>query len=479
MYHEHPLKILKYSAKNIWLLVFPLVRGIWAMKLDVNKLYMWLRGAWFDILVIILIILFGFAKWYFSRITFSESAVIHKKGIIIKSLKIIPYENLSALTREHSYYLRPFRAVRVFTDTCGGIMKTSDMRFLLSYKVCAEFINKIPQSEHESDIVYRYKPKFILIFFFSALFSSSFSGVVYIGAFFFEGGQIAQDIIRTSLDRFTAEASKFLIMNIPYAVLTVIVIIFGAWLISFITNMIRYSGFFIRRYKHIIRIESGRITPRRFLISQDKINYYYLRQNLLMKIFRVMSVNISCSGYETKKNKNYPVFLPIESGRKIKSDLENAAGIRYNHKRQYKPKLSGIWNYIWFAVLIAAVIFPVFRILPRIIPELDEAASFFLIMAEIPAIWFFIVRIAALLTSGVTIDGELIYVRYSKRFDFYTIIGEKSKLVKLDVKQNLFQRYVSHKCTVSFYFHNEISQRHYVKGLKLEQAKEISEKCLR
>ena len=60
MYHEHPLKILKYSAKNIWLLVFPLVRGIWAMKLDVNKLYMWLRGAWFDILVIILIIHLGF-----------------------------------------------------------------------------------------------------------------------------------------------------------------------------------------------------------------------------------------------------------------------------------------------------------------------------------------------------------------------------------------------------------------------------------
>jgi len=478
LHHEHPLKILKYSAKNIWLLIFPLIRGISAMKLDVNKLYVWLKGAWFDILVILLIIVFGFIKWYFSKITFTETAVLHKKGILIKSNKVIPYESLASVTREHAYYLRPFKAVRLYADTCAGIMKSSDMKLLLSYRVCSELMNILPQSEHESKVVYRYKPKFIFIFFFSVLFSSSFSGVIYIAAFFFEGGQIAQDIIRTSLDRFTAEASKFLIVNIPYAVLTVTVLISGAWFISFVTNMVRYSGFFIRRYKHVIGIESGRITPRKFLINQDKINYFYLKQNLLMKIFRVMSVNVSCAGYGTGRNKNYPLLLPIESKRRIEEDFKNATGIKYNSKRQFKPHFSGLWNYIWLAVFITAAIFPIFYILPQFFSELKEAARFFTIMAEIPALWYLIIRIAALITSGVTIDGDIIYVRYSKRYDLYTIISERQKLVKLDIKQNMFQKYISHKCTVKFYFYSETTEPHYVKGIKLKEAKEIAEKCL-
>ena len=27
-YHEHPIKILRYSAKNLWLLIFPLLRSL-------------------------------------------------------------------------------------------------------------------------------------------------------------------------------------------------------------------------------------------------------------------------------------------------------------------------------------------------------------------------------------------------------------------------------------------------------------------
>ena len=45
VYHEHPVRIIKYSAKNIWLLIFPLLRGINAIRLDRDRMYEWLRGA--------------------------------------------------------------------------------------------------------------------------------------------------------------------------------------------------------------------------------------------------------------------------------------------------------------------------------------------------------------------------------------------------------------------------------------------------
>ena len=28
VYREHPIKILRYSAKNLWLLIFPLLRSL-------------------------------------------------------------------------------------------------------------------------------------------------------------------------------------------------------------------------------------------------------------------------------------------------------------------------------------------------------------------------------------------------------------------------------------------------------------------
>ena len=477
-YREHPLKILKYSAKNIWLLIFPLIRGLWAMKFDISQVYLWLRGAWFDIVVVILIILFGFAKWWFSKIRFTESAIIHKSGIFIRTKKVIPYENLASVTREYSFYLRVFNAVRIYVDTCAGVFKSHDMKLIFSKNKCNEFMKQVPQQEENGSGDYKYVPSIALIFFFSILFSSSFSGVLYIGAFFFQGGQVAQDALRKSLDQITAEVSKFLIVNIPYAVLTIIIIAFGTWLISFINNLIRYSRFKTRRCRHTIKVENGTITPRYFTICQDKINYYYLKQNLIMKIFRVMSVNVSCPGYGTSQNKNFPVLLPIETKRRIQGKLRDIAQIEFKYKRQYKPDILSSWQYIWLAVYLMIGILPIQLIVPKVAPQLSDAAWFITVMLEIPAVWYFIIRIAAHLTSGVTIDNGKIIIWYSKRYSMYTIIADTSKLVKVDIRQNWFQILISHKCSVGFYFNGEMSERHYVKSLKMKQAQEIKRRLL-
>ena len=68
MYHEHPLRILRYSAKNIWLLIFPLLRGLRTYHFSKEFFYAWIQGAWKDIFVIGVILLFGFIRWFFSRI---------------------------------------------------------------------------------------------------------------------------------------------------------------------------------------------------------------------------------------------------------------------------------------------------------------------------------------------------------------------------------------------------------------------------
>ena len=56
VYREHPIKILRYSAKNLWLLIFPLLRSLRFYPFSLQKLIDWGAGAWFDLLVALLIL---------------------------------------------------------------------------------------------------------------------------------------------------------------------------------------------------------------------------------------------------------------------------------------------------------------------------------------------------------------------------------------------------------------------------------------
>ena len=102
MYHEHPLRILKYSAKNIWLLIFPFIRGLRTYHFSKDFFYAWIQGAWKDILVICVIILFGFIRWFFSRIEVNDDMLIHHDGVFIKLDTFIPFDNIRSASCECS-----------------------------------------------------------------------------------------------------------------------------------------------------------------------------------------------------------------------------------------------------------------------------------------------------------------------------------------------------------------------------------------
>lgn len=471
LYHEHPLKILKYSAKNIWLLIFPLLRGIRAYRLDVNRLYEWIKGSWFDILIIIVILLFGYIKWKFSTISIKGNSIIHSRGIIIKVRTEIPSKNISSVTIEHPFYLRIFRAVKFYADTRSGTPHSNDIYLLISRKTLNEIMQKIPSVSHHNSIKYSHKPNLFLIFIFSALFSSSFSGIVYIATFFFQGGEIAKDIIMTSIDIISAETSKFIISKMPPVIWGIIVFMLVTWAISFIVNLLRYSGFNIRHDSDIIEIKSGFFTKRKFNIFMKKINYIDIRQNIFMKLFRVMSINISCSGYGSN-TKNLPVLVPLITKKMLNENLSDIVHARFAISKQYKPKITSFWQYIWLSVIISALILPLTSIITYFFPSFHQLAVFVTIMAEIPALWSIIIKLTALFTSGITFNDGYIQINYSKGFKFHTVITEPEKVAKFCIRQSVFQK-IFKKCTVFIYFGSETSVKHTVKAIPVDDAKKI------
>ena len=80
VYREHPIKILRYSAKNLWLLIFPLLRSLRFYPFSLQNLIDWGAGAWFDLLVALLILGIGTLRWHACTYYFDEVPFVPKVG---------------------------------------------------------------------------------------------------------------------------------------------------------------------------------------------------------------------------------------------------------------------------------------------------------------------------------------------------------------------------------------------------------------
>lgn len=475
MYHEHPLRILRFSMKNIWLLIFPLLRGLSVIHFDAAGVYTWLKGAWFDILFLGLILLFGYVRWYYSCIDITEGSIIHTEGLIIRIKTAIPLESISVATVERPLLMIPFNGVRMSIDTRAGILKRTDMKLLVTGRVCAGIIHRIPDVDDKRKTEGIAKPTLMSILLFSVFFSSSFSGAVYIAAFFFKGGDIAHDIISLSLSRITETTEKLpseTLQKIPAAAIVAGIFFLSAWMLSFFINIIRYSRFSLKCDDRRINVSCGVINRRIYRINSDHINYTDLRQNLIMKLFGVVTVNISCAGYGSE-SQYLPVLLPIRMEKDLGGELEKI-GVFKGGKLDIVPKKQGIMNYIWLPVISTVCLLPAGDAIAELFPKFSELIHFTAIMLEIPSIWMIAVKTVAMLTSGISLYDERIMIRCSKWTAFHTVVADMDNIVKIDIQQSLFQLF-NGRCSIHLWLCGEMSTRYIVRSITLEDALKISQ----
>lgn len=473
MYHEHPLRIMRYSMKNIWLLIFPLLRGASVLRFDPAGIYTWIQGAWKDVVILGIILMFGFVRWYFSRISITDSAVIHTDGVLFKVTKSIPVENISAVTSERLFFLVPLKAMTFKCDTRAGLFSSTDMKVLVTVKVGRELMSHIPKpimQGQEDDFP---EPTVLSVLLFSAFFSSGFSGAVYIATFFFKGGDIAHDILTVWFARITETTEKInetLILRIPRTAIVIGTFFLVAWFLSFIVNVLRYSRFKVSANRDYINITYGITNRKEYRIRTEHINYTDLRQNLIMKLCGAVSVNISCSGYGNSKQ--LPVLLPMRKENNLGDGLEKI-GISSEERFDFRPKATGIISYIWQPLILITAVFMLYYFAGKYISQLSELLYFLLVMAEIPLVWLATVKTFALFRSGITIDSGKIIVRSSKMTAFHTVIAETGKVVAVEIKQSLFQRITNKKCHLSIWFTGESKSVFTVKAIYVSDAEKI------
>lgn len=470
MKRQHKIAILKYTTKNFWLLVIPLVRGLIAVGFDV---YNWVRGAYLDIIVIALIILLAVVRWYFVTYEIRETCIRVQSGMLLKSNFEVPYKAISSVSAKRLLWLRPTKAVSIAIDSDSHSVYNkpgkADIELTVSFKDYTELFNKIPTESTNAKITYHASKWNLMLFSF--VFSSTLSGVILIGTVLIQGGKIIGGELNerfiSAVNGMTEVMQKIVNGLTPAAAALTVVMFFG-WLLSFISNLLRHINFRIQRCGENIFVENGFFSKWKYYINISRVNCADLRQNLLMKICRVMSVHVSCTGYGKSKNE-IPVFVPVTTRKRVISSMRMTLPNFTISNISIRPRKLSMMTYIWLPLLLATVIPVSGAVILHIFPSWSGTIEFLTLMAEIPAAYMLIVKIAAKFTSGIGADGDTITLKYCKMFHFHTIIVPKNRIVYMRISRTIFQQ-MGKSCDIWVYTKGERAARHRVRGVDIEAA---------
>lgn len=476
MKKQHPIAMIRYTSKNFWLLLIPLVRGLLALGFD---FYSWLSGAYLDILVVLIILGAAFFIWWNITFKTEETGIKFSEGVFVKREYFIPFSTMTSVTARKNFFLRPMKAVTLYidTDSSSALKKSSepDVKLIMRLKDYKELCKKMPDKPSAAKLTYR-APKGQLLFF-SLLFSSTLSSLIYFGTLLIQGGRLIDRELEERFITAVNDVTKFaerIIKGITPVTVAIIIIIAGGWLYSFISNYLRHINFRIQRWGENIFVENGFFTKWRYRFNTGKINYADLRQNLLMKICGVMSVHVSCTGYGKQKNE-IPVFVPITDKKSITGVMKMFLPEFVLDDTEINPR----WNYIMrfigppTALIFAIIIAAFFMVM--LAPDWYSVILFLAVMGEIMSVHLLVVRLTAFYSNGIGIGEDSAALRYCRYFQFHYIILPKEKITGVEIRQTPFQK-LNDSCDLVLHARSEAVSSHRVRGLNLKDAEKMAER---
>lgn len=476
MKHQHKISMIKHMTGNFWLLAIPLVRGLFSVKFD---FYHWIKGAYLDIIVILLIVGIAYLRWYFTRYELRENGILVKTGVIFKSEFTFPYAAISCAVCSKPIFFRLLKAVKMSLDSDSHPMSKkknkADVTLFVSETDYLQLYNKIPDASTSMKVSYYASKKDLIIFSF--LFSSVLSGIIFIGTFFIQGsklvGERLEKEIFSAVNSVTDAVKIFAEEATGFSVALTMIIAVG-WLLSFAANLFRHIRFAIYRRGEKIIVENGYFSRWKYYVNYSRINYADLRQNLLMKIAKIMSVHVSCTGYGKGRNE-IPVFVPVTTRQRVMSTLEMMLPDFTQSNISIKPKRTYIVAYIWLPLVLTVGIPVVMTVLIGIFPEWSGAIKFLGAMLEIPSVYLLAVKIAAKMSTGIGVGRDTLTVKYCRAYKFHTIIVPKGRVAYVKIHRTPFQR-VGDCCDVIIYIRGERVSKHRLRGILVVEAEKFAEK---
>lgn len=438
MINQHPIKIISYSSRNLWLLTFPLLRGLLSVRMDVFELYRWLRGAWFDILILAVIIFIGWLRWRFTKIYIGENKFIIKSGIAIKREAELEYTEISCVSFSRGLILRFIRACNVSTYTSAAQMnRKPEISLLLRKQDAALLEERLPFGYREPSLCV-YKPSFAK----AALFALVLSGRI-------NSRRIPLKSVKLFFSRRTVViALATLLVVFRSSIFILMLAALTVKLLFFVSALLKYGRLKIHSNAGSVIISSGILSYNTYYINSSLISLTAKKSGLFTGAF-IKEYVIYCAT---------AIYIPV---------LEYETHVR--HRSGIKPK--SLMAYIilplsfFFVFAIAGAYLFIFLKITH------DFIVLFIITLCMLMLFFAAIRMRSFYRSEIIAGEEELILKFHRHNGFYTMRVHKSNLVKVSESQNIFQR-ITDTCSLCFYFRKRRSLKISFAGMEVNEVTE-------
>ncbi|MDE6020395.1 MAG: PH domain-containing protein [Ruminococcus sp.] len=437
MKHEHPIKILRYCALNLWMLLFPLLRSLSLFPFSPEAFVLWLKGAWMDIMVMLFIFSHAFLKWFRCRFCVDEKCFTAVSGILFQSRISIPFEKITAVAVSaiETTFLLKLLLFRIDTRAAGSVNIPT---LWLRKKDFEELSDKMPLCKENSSSAFTYRINLWRVLVYSFLFSSSLSGTLYIAAFFIEAGNAAGKIlselhITEALSEMSSAAAS-VFRAVPEIIILILIVLLFCRILSFVINLLRCAGFRTLIDPSVIRISSGFFPRRKTSIYLSSSECTIIKQGLLSRAFKRASMFITYSSSTKGRNKN-TLLVPV-----LSEDAPiNALFSGFEKNRSIANPYS-LWSFIWQPLTIIGVILGFLFIISY---EKYYACEILFPLSGIvlvPAAALLLTRLITFRSQFTAWDNKKISICCSKGISFFTVVTKKESIALVKTVQTPMAR---------------------------------------
>jgi uncharacterized membrane protein YdbT with pleckstrin-like domain len=387
---------------------------------------------------------------------------------------------VSLLYSKETFWSRPLGGVRLQIESEAKSVfnkrRSSDIVIVTNKELAGKLfyhIKHLVSSGKPSRTVSYRNPRSQLLIF-SVLFSSAFSGAIYLFLLLYQSADIIGEIMGIYYRDLISDATAFarnIIDGISGRMVILFVLIIGGWLYSFLSNILRLQNYRLTMKRQFIEIKGGYFSRWNYHINRDYINYTDIRQNIIMKIFGLYNINIGCTGYGRLRGE-IPVFIPItelpKHGAVLEMFLPGLNNEMENGKPQFRTEKRTFFRLLIKPIILIVLFALVYISLITTSTIFSRLYLFLLIMSEIPAIIYLIVCIIEWKTGGLShniANGHyIVYCR--KRLSMHMILIPERKVCTVRKRQTLFQRRRG-TSDITIITTGEKGIKHRAKGVKI------------
>lgn len=466
---QHPIKILSYTTRSFWLILIPLTRDFIASRYDIAS---WLYGSWLSILTIIVIFLYAFFRWYLVTYRIEDDCIVCRNGIFGLWETKLYFCAVSCVSSVQTPLNRIFRASTIYL--CSHTSKRHAIKLTMKR---SDTLRLFSRFKDERSAVFCFRPKKTHLAVFSLLFSSSLSGLILVATFVIQSSKLISKKLEQDIRLGLSELGSS-VSTLPQSLEKISVIVMACFLslmsLSFIANLLRHASFSVKKIGGRLFVESGLFTRRSHILSLELVTYCDIQQNLLMKLFRVCSVRIFCSGYG-KHNRELNVLVPITTIDRVKSSLRLLLP-NHRHTKADTPAIrKSPLSYVWLPLILEIIAVAVTILAYRLTFIVAGAIQLFLIISQVPIIWLFIARLVALFTTSIGYEDGILRLHICKLYRFHKISLPVEHLSGFLIKQSPFQKR-KNRCTVKIYVATSTKNKFVAKSLPLDKVESIASK---